>query len=120
MKHNLGDRERILHIYDSIEKIEFFLENINLEDFNQNIEKIAAVERMLEIIGEATNHLSEDILNNSKYSSPWRKIIATRNIIIHEYFNVDNKVIYQTAKNDIIPLKKDIEIILKDLDQYLK
>jgi uncharacterized protein with HEPN domain len=96
------------------------LKNVDLESFDKNTEKIAAVERMLEIIGEAANHISDEIKYDYKYSTPWKKIIGTRNIIIHEYFRVDNKVIYQTAKEDIIPLKSEIESILKELENSNK
>ena len=90
MKHNLGDTNRIIHILEAI----------------NNIEKRAAIERMLEIIGEATNHISEEVLYNNEYSSSWRKIIATRNIIAHEYFRVDYDVLFEIATKEIIPLKK--------------
>jgi len=49
-----------------------------------------------------------------------KKIISTRNIISHEYFRIDETLLYQIATIDMVPLKKDIQSILKDLDQYLK
>lgn len=52
-------------------------------------------------------------------STPWRQIINTRNLIVHEYFRVDIEIIYKIATNNIIPLKKDIEKIVKNLDKYL-
>ena len=116
MKHNLGDTNRIIHIVEAINNIEVFLQNVALDSFVNNIEKRAAIERMLEIIGEATNHISEEVLYNNEYSSSWRKIIATRNIIAHEYFRVDYDVLFEIATKEIIPLKKDIEIILKKLE----
>jgi uncharacterized protein with HEPN domain len=120
MKHNLGDRERIIHIIEAIENIEIILRGVSLEDFSNNLEKKLAIERLLEIIGEATNHISEEVLHNTKTSSPWKKIISTRNIISHEYFRIDETLLYQIATIDMVPLKKDIQSILKDLDQYSK
>lgn len=84
------------------------------------MEKRLSVERLLEITGEASNHISEKLLYHPDISAPWRKIIGTRNIIAHEYFRIDYKIIYQIAKEEIIPLKKDIQNILKNIDQYLK
>jgi uncharacterized protein with HEPN domain len=78
MKHNLGDTNRIIHILEAITNIEVFLQNVALDSFVNNIEKRAAIERMLEIIGEATNHISEEVLYNNEYSSSWRKIIAPK------------------------------------------
>jgi len=120
MKHELGDRKRIEHVLEAISDLELFLKNVDFEEFESNKEKQSAVERKLEIIGEATNHISEKILLHNELSTPWRQIINTRNIIIHEYFRVDIEIIFKIAKEEIIPLKKDIQTILNDLDKYLK
>ena len=120
MRHNLDDRARIIHIIDAISNIEEIIKDVDLTTFINTIEKRLSVERLLEIIGEASNHISDKVLFHPEISAPWRKIIGTRNIIAHEYFRIDYKIIYQIAKEEIIPLKKDIQTILKDLDQYLK
>lgn len=119
MKHDLGDKARIIHIIEAISDIEFILNNIDLENFLGNKEKKLAIERLLEIIGEASNHISDKILYNPKISAPWRKIIGTRNLIAHEYFRINYNIIYQIAKQEIIPLKEEIQKILIDLDKYL-
>lgn len=117
MKRSLGDRNRIEHILESINDIEIFLENVSLEDFINDRLKRLAVERLLEIIGEATNHLTDEIKFDSKTSTPWKQIISTRNIIAHEYFRIDYDIIYKIAVNSIIPLKLEIVKILEDLDK---
>ncbi len=118
MKHKISDLNRVQHIIESITNIENFLGDVDLKSFTENLEKRAAVERMLEIIGEATNHISEEILYKKNESSPWRKIIATRNMIAHEYFRVDYEVLFDIVTNEIIPLKKDIQTILENLEKY--
>jgi uncharacterized protein with HEPN domain len=120
MKHDLGDKARVLHVIEAIQNIEAILLDVSFEDFSKNIEKKLAIERLIEIIGEATNHISEEVLYNSKTSSPWRKIISTRNMISHEYFRIDASLLFQIATKEMIPLKNDIQIILENLDQYLK
>jgi uncharacterized protein with HEPN domain len=120
MKDEVGNKARINHIIEAIENIEIITDGIELEDFLTNLEKKLAVERLLEIIGEASNHISEYILYNPEIATPWRKIIATRNLIAHDYFRINYKIIYQIAREEIIPLKIDIQTILKDLDKYLK
>ena len=117
MRHELGDKARILHVIEAIENIETILKNVSFEEFSNNLEKKLAIERLLEIIGEATNYISEEVLFKSETETPWKQIIATRNIISHEYFRVDEQMLFQIATIDIIPLKKDIEKILKDLDK---
>lgn len=61
MKHNLGDIVRVNHILDAIENIELILHNVTIEDFKNNLEKSLSVERLLEIISEATKNISEDV-----------------------------------------------------------
>ena len=116
MKHNLGNLERINHILDAIEKIEIITENISMETFNSNMEKYLSVERLLEIIGEAANHISEEVLYDEDNSTPWKLIIGLRNILSHEYFIVYSKTIYQLATKDIVPLKKEILRIKNKLE----
>ncbi len=74
------------------------------------------VVKYLEIIGEASRCLSESFKN--KYSLvPWRQIANMRNILVHQYFNVDiDKVEVEVAiKKEIPELKNQIEQILQDL-----
>jgi uncharacterized protein with HEPN domain len=56
----------------------------------------AAVERNLEIIGEAARRLSEE-LRQEHSEIPWRRIIALRNVLIHEYDDIDLKEIWEVA-----------------------
>ena len=117
MKHNLNDKIRITHIIEAISDLEMFLKDIDFETFEKNREKQSAVERKLEIIGEAANHISEEVLFHPTNSTPWRQITNTRNIIEHEYFRVDLEIIYKIATNSIIPLKTEIQVILNDLEK---
>jgi|SRR5690554_359385 len=120
MKRNLGNIERILHIIDSIEKIEFILKDVEFEKFEGNFEKQLAVERLLEIIGEASKHISEEILYDEEVSTPWEKVISTRNFLSHEYFRIDYDLVYKIATIDIIPLKEDILRIKNKLENSQK
>lgn len=116
MKHNLGDLQRIEHILEAINNIETILNNVSMDVFIQNIEKRLSIERLLEIIGEAANHISEEVLYDSENSTPWKLIIGLRNLLSHEYFRVDSKTIYQLATKDIILLKKEILRIKNKLE----
>ncbi len=120
MKPKLSDSVRIEHILEAIADLELFLKDVDFELFESNKEKQAAVERKLEIIGEAVNKLSEKILYHPQIATPWRKIVNTRNVISHEYFKVDTEVIYKIATEEIIPLKNDIKFVLGNLEKYLE
>ena len=52
------------------------------------------------IIGEAASHFSEEIRKNN-LEIDWRTIIAMRNFLVHEYFEIDPKIVWQTVKENI-------------------
>jgi uncharacterized protein with HEPN domain len=68
--------------------------------------------RNLEIIGEAANQIPKEI--QQKFSNvPWAQIIAMRNRMIHGYFTIDYRIVWDIAKIDIPSLKKELELILQ-------
>ena len=71
--------------------------------------------KQLEIIGEASNHISQDLKSNNSQIS-WEEIISLRNVLVHEYFGVDATLVWQIIETDIPELKSDMEKILKSLD----
>lgn len=114
MRSKLGDKIRLQHIYDAIIEIESYTENINLADFMKNSMMRFACVKQLEIIGEASNHLSNEI--QSKFSDiEWAQIVEMRNVFVHEYFGIDNMLVWEIIRKDIIDLKHQIEKILNSL-----
>lgn len=65
-------------------------------DFHANTEKQDAVIRRLEIIGEATAHLNE-ATRQAIPELPFRKMRGMRNIVAHDYANVDLKIVWEVA-----------------------
>lgn len=71
----------------------------------------SAIERQLSIVGEAARRLSDAM--RERYSDvPWRQIIGTRNIVIHDYIGVSIPVIEEIITNDLPVLKKQLQEIL--------
>lgn len=66
----------------------------------------------MEIIGEATKNITEEIRNKFK-NIPWKKIAGMKDKLTHGYFTVDLKEVWYTAEKDIPILKKDIQEIIK-------
>lgn len=103
-------------ILESIDKIETYVANMHFENFTQDSKTIDAVVRNLEIIGEASNHIPDEL--KKKYSEiEWRKIIGLRNRVIHEYFGVSLRIVWQIIKNEIPPLSGQIKNILVEDDK---
>ena len=97
-------------IGECIKNIEQYTQNLTFEKFKNNKMAIDAVIRNLEIIGEAANNIPAEI--KAKYSDvPWHRIIGMRNKVIHEYFGVDVKILWETIKKRIPELKKVINKI---------
>lgn len=108
-----NDKTYLAHIQNAIETIEEYLEGVSYEKFISNKMVIDAVVRELEIIGEASNNLSIKFQqHHSKIQ--WRRMKDMRNFLIHQYFGVNIKVVWDTCKNDIPALKTFIESILKE------
>jgi uncharacterized protein with HEPN domain len=102
----------IMDMLESINKIEKYIEGLNYEQFIRDEKTKDAVVRNLEIIGEAANQIPKEI--QQKFSNvPWAQIIAMRNRMIHGYFTIDYRIVWDIAKIDIPSLKKELELILQ-------
>ncbi len=108
------DQVYLRHILDAVEKIETYLGSQTYEFFSNNDMMIDAVVRELEIVGEATSHLSNQ-LRASHPEIPWRDAIDMRNFLIHEYFGVRTHVVWDTCKEDLPKLKKLIDDLIDGL-----
>ena len=69
--------------------------------------RFLAVSRLLEIIGEATKNLSNDF--KSKYPNvPWKKMAGLRDVIIHDYQELNREMIFKFASQDIPKLLAEL------------
>ena len=102
------------HILDSIAEIEKNLEGISEAEFKKLVSKQDAVIRRLEIIGEAAKNIPGNIRLKYQFV-PWKKIAGSRDVLIHQYFEVDLEAVWDAATKDIIQLKKDVKKILEEL-----
>jgi uncharacterized protein with HEPN domain len=97
----------------NIDAARSFITNISYDQFIEDKKTNYSVVRCLEIIGEASKHIPATVRN--KYPDvPWKAIAGTRNIIVHEYADVDLQEVWETVINDLAPLKRQIEKILSD------
>lgn len=105
----------LLHILDSIEKIETHLQGQTKKSFLNNYTVQDAVIRRFEVIGEATKNIPISFKN--KYPQiPWAQMSAMRNLLIHEYFNTSLNIVWATTKTDLIKLKKSINKLLSQTE----
>lgn len=105
----------IQDILDSIKDIEVFIAGMDFNKFKDDKKTINAIIRSLEVIGEAAKKLPDEI--REKYSDiPWRNIIGMRDKLIHEYFGVDEEIIWKVASEEIPALKFSTQEILRELE----
>ena len=106
-----SDKAYLGHISEAIKIIEEYIGDMTYEEFKENMMVTDAVIRQLAIAGEAANNLSEEFIKNHP-DLPFRDAVDMRNFLIHEYFGVNIRLVWETAKDDLPELKKFIEVLL--------
>lgn len=101
-------------IIEHCDKAQKFIEGLTFEQFQEDEKTYYATVRALEIIGEAISHIPEE--TKQKYEEiPWYKIVGFRNMVIHEYFGIDEEIVWNAAKVNTIFLKEQISRILENM-----
>ena len=104
----------LIDIKTSCLQILKYTKNTTRDQFIKNHMLVDAVERNIEIIGEAGNKIPQTIRELFPEVS-WKFVIGIRNKLIHDYFDIDVNVIWDTVLTDIPALKKQIGKVLKNL-----
>ncbi len=97
-------------ILSAIDKVQRYTHSMDLDRFRASDITIDAVIRNFTIIGEAARQIPSEI--EQRYSDvPWHKMRSLRNIVVHEYFGVDMRIVWETIHKDlppIVPLLKNV------------
>jgi len=104
----------IAHIIESIGEIEKHTRNISLAGFIKSTLVQDAAIRRLEIIGEAVRRIPPEV-KTAVPDIPWKQIAGLRNVLIHEYFGVDLRLVWKVIAKDIPNLKKSVIKLQKKL-----
>ena len=105
------DNAYLRDVLDSARAIRGYLQGLERGQFEASQEKQDAVIRRFEIMGEAARHLSPEA-KAALPQIPWRLITGMRNILIHDYDDVDAGTLWETAQSDLPAL-------IQQLDSYL-
>jgi uncharacterized protein with HEPN domain len=99
-------------ILDAIKEIELFVRGVSFNAFESNREKTLAVVKLLEIVGEAVKKIPSE--RREYYPDlPWKSIAGMKDILVHEYWEIDVAVVWATVQDSLPPLK---EVVMKELE----
>ncbi len=106
-------KKYLFDIKQAIEEIESFIKNKTYRDFTKGALIQSAVERKLEIIGEALNRIKKLNKNTLDNITDAQRIIGFRNVIIHGFDILDSKIIWDALQCNIPQLKEEIDNLMK-------
>jgi uncharacterized protein with HEPN domain len=97
--------EFLQDILEAIADIESFIDGVDFVSFAASKEKVLAVVKSLENIGEAVKQIP-DYKRNLYRQIPWKSVAGTRDIFVHQYWEIDVDVVWETLQD--LPLLKTI------------
>lgn len=113
MNINKRDLSYLWDMRDAAREILEFMQGVEQNDFKSNNQLRYAVERQLMVIGEAANHVSEE-LRETHSEVPWQQIIGQRNVIAHEYGEILVDRVWLTANKSIPELINFLDRAIPD------
>ncbi len=98
-------------LWDMLEvsrRVEESLRDVSLDQYRVDENLKMATERRIEIIGEAAGRVSQ-VFRDTHPDIPWRQIIAQRNVLAHEYGDIDDDLIWALVTVHVPKLVADLE-----------
>ena len=106
----------IKDIISAMKSIEKFVEGLSLDEVGEDDKTSSAVIRKFEIIGEATRHVPDNL--KERYPDiPWKRMAGMRDRLIHAYFGVDYRLVWEAIKIDIPKIKPRLQEIPAELEK---
>ncbi len=115
MREPVRDKGRLEHILSAIDNIDRFLEGQSFESFSENKMMYYAVVKNVEIIGEAAYMITNEF-RDEHTEVEWQSIIGMRHVLVHGYYQISKAEVWDTAKNNLPPLKIQIEQYLFEME----
>ena len=114
-----SDVVRLHHILDAVTKALKFTATKSRKDLDTDEQMALALVRLIEIMGEAASRMTIET-QNTHPGIPWRRIIGTRNRLIHGYDRVDLDILWQIVNADLPPLAIELQKIVNDKESQGK
>jgi uncharacterized protein with HEPN domain len=104
---------RIADIISAVQNVLTYTAGMTYADFTADRKTVDAVIRNLIIIGEATSHIPDEV-SDAHPEIPWRDMRGMRNLVVHEYFGVSDKILWDTVQVDLPSLPALLKRVLQD------
>jgi uncharacterized protein with HEPN domain len=104
---------RVQDILEAIESIRQYTAGLTFEAFSADRRTVAAVAYNFTVIGEAARHVPAAVQRRHPHI-PWASMRAMRNVVVHQYAELDHVVLWDTCQNDLPPLVPLLRAVLPD------
>lgn len=107
MREPIRDHERLDHMLNAIDRV---LKNTEGTDWNlirENEIFYFGLVKSIEIIGEAAYHLTKEF-RETHAEIPWNQIIRMRHVLVHDYYQIDEKEVQYVIEDNLMPLRSQI------------
>lgn len=107
----MTDEEYLAHIESAILQIKAHTAGMTQQAYEADSKTQRAVERNLQIIGDAAHKLSVQ-LREAHTEIPWDDVYAARNVVVHHYFGVNQKILWDIVQEELGPLLEKTQELL--------
>ena len=115
MRERARDKGRLEDIVEYSSNVTMLIEGHTFESFVGDKSTYYSVMKNVEIVGEAAYMLSK-AFKKAHPATPWKIVQGMRHVLVHDYANIDDKELYNTAVNSIPELHQQVERYLADTD----
>ncbi|HKO58180.1 MAG TPA: HepT-like ribonuclease domain-containing protein [Thermoanaerobaculia bacterium] len=93
------------------EVVDDFTAGIDRNVYGEDVQIRRSVERSVQLVGESAKHVST-AFREAHPEIPWRKIIGQRNVLVHEYGEVDDDLVWNLVERELAPLIENLRRIV--------
>ena len=115
MREPLKDKNRLEHIVSAIDTILNRAESISFDNLISDKILFGGIVYHTMIIGEAAYKLSKKFIASHR-DTPWQNITDMRHHLVHGYYKVDSTIIWNVIKNDLRPLREQVQRYINETD----
>ncbi len=106
-----SDKQLLLDMIEAIERAVRYTKGMSLETFMKDEMVCDAVMRNIQIIGEAANRTSKQLRETTPHLE-WSKIIGMRHRLVHDYFEIEEAIVWRVVADYLPPLMEQLKKIL--------